>query len=116
MNAAGEAHSLRSAARELISRAAGAGIEEAYLLTTLSPREIELYLQAIEEKRREDVERMDMQAWLTGRYVLMAMHAPRRYPHRPEGVRQKNKAMADESMKRVFLAMAARREDEHGGS
>ena len=116
MKAAGKAGSLKAAAQELVSRAAGAGIEEAYLLTGLSPREIELHLQAIEEKRREDMQRMDMLAWLAGRYVLMAMHAPRRYPHRPEGVRQKNKAMADESMKRVFMAMAARREDEHGGS
>lgn len=113
---AGESKSLKKTALDLVSRAAEAGIENAYLLPGLSPREIDLLLKAIEKKRREEAQRMDMQAWLVGRYVLAAVHAPRRYPRRPDGFGHEKKAMTDGDMKRVFAVMAARREEEHGGS
>jgi len=50
-----------------------------------------------------------MQAWLTGRYVLMALHAPKRYPRRPDGVRAQRRPMTDAQMKQVFISMAGRR-------
>lgn len=106
--------SLRLCAREMMYDAAQAGFSGAQRLGALSPREIELELAALAERRRQEAELADFQAWLTGRYVLFSLHAPRRYPRRPEGVCRRPRRMTDDEMKAVFAAMAAERR-EHGG-
>lgn len=114
MNSGGKQSSLKSSARELVVRAAEAGIENAHRLTALSPREIELQMKAIAALWRMDLQRMDLQAWRIGRYVLLAVHAPRRYPKHPDGFQQNSAAMSDLDMKRAFMAMAVRKEEQHG--
>lgn len=105
---------LRETARDLAERAARAGMENPCNLLSLSPREIELEFRALAARRQRDAEMADLQAWLIGRYVLLALHAPRRFPRRPDAVARKTEVMADADMKRVFSAMAARREEDHG--
>lgn len=58
-----------------------------------------------------EMEQLDALAWLTGRYVAIGWHAPRKYPKRPEGVRRTVPAMSDQAMKDVFLGMARRRKE-----
>lgn len=112
MNAPGR--SLRETARDLQERAARAGMEHPARLAELSPREIELEFRALAARRQREAELADLQAWLIGRYVLLALYAPRRFPRRPDAIVRKSETMADADMKRVFSAMAARREEEHG--
>lgn len=114
MNAGGKQSSLKSSARELVLRAAEAGIENAHRITALSPREIELQMKAIAARRRAEGQRMDLLAWRIGRYVLSAVHAPRRYPKHPDEFQKNSAAMSDLDMKRAFLSMAARKEEQHG--
>lgn len=94
---------------ELIRRAADSGMTGAWRLGELTPRELRTELAALAARRREDLERADLQAWLTGRYVLTAMHAPRRFPRRPDGLRRDLRPMSDEEMKRAFIRLAQRR-------
>lgn len=114
MKPGGEGMQLRQSARELVQQAARAGMQHPGEILHFSPREIETEFRALAARRQRETEQLDLLAWLTGRYVLMAMHVPRRYPHRPDGVLHKKEAMAAADMKRVFAAMAARREEEHG--
>lgn len=101
--------SLREDICRLVRSAAEAGVLQAWRLAELTPREIELELSALAARRRLELERADAAAWLTGRYVLTAVHAPRRYPARPGGVAVRHRNMTDADMKKVFAAMAERR-------
>ena len=85
-------------ARELLSR---------------TPREIESAFRSAAGKHRRELELADAAAWLAGRYMLAAVHAPRRYPRRPDGVLHRAREMDPDEMKRVFTAMQRR---ENGGS
>lgn len=111
MNSAGEGESLHECARALVENAAQAGVMNAEKLLDLSPREIELHMQALQAQRRHRMEMMDLQGWIAGRYVLAAFHAPRRYPQRPDAVLKEVRPMSDMEMKHVFAALAARREE-----
>lgn len=84
-------------------------MENAGRLMHMSPREIEREFTALAARRQHAAEQMDLLAWLTGRYVLAAVHAPRRYPTRPDGVAHRPREMAQEDMKKLFMAMAERR-------
>lgn len=102
---------LRSRACELTEQAAQAGFPGAWKLTALSPREIQLEIDAFCARQRRETEAVDFQAWLTGRYVLCALHAPRRYPRRPDGMVHRMHGMTDAQMKGVFAALAAERRE-----
>lgn len=93
---------------KIIDRAAAAGVAGAGRFWGMTPREIEWELAAFAAARRREDERADLSAWLAGRYALFAMHAPRRYPKRPDGLKINARAMSDSEMKRVFLALAGR--------
>lgn len=110
----GAQNSLRESAAALVKRAAELGIEGAYDLLNLTPRELQAEFACAAARRRREAEMADLQAWLTGRYVLAALHAPRRYPRRPNGLNFPAQAMTDEQMKRVFVSMAAERREPNG--
>ena len=107
MKGSGGEWSLKKSAQELIKSAAEAGISRAWELAAFTPREIEMELAAIAQQRRQENHQLDLLAWLTGRYALYGMHAPRRYPRRPDAVACSPRRMSAEEMKRVFVAMAA---------
>lgn len=111
----GGGQSLRERAEELVRAAADAGMDGAWKLLCLTPREIETAFRAAAARRRLELELADAAAWLAGRYVLAAVHAPRRYPRRPDGAVRRPREMDADEMKRVFAAMAAQRR-ENGGS
>lgn len=98
----------------LIAQAARAGMEHAYRLSECTPCEIQWEMEAFAARRRQAAEDMDLLAWLTGRYVMTALHAPRRYPPRPDGILHRPKEMQQEDMKRVFRLIAERRENNGG--
>lgn len=77
-------------------------------LFRLTPAEIEWELTAFAARRRLQMERLDDLAWLTGRYAAIGVNAPKRYPHKPDGVVRRPAEMDDEAMKQVFLRMAER--------
>lgn len=112
----GEKFALRASARSLVDEAVQAGMEDAWRLPELTPREIGERFSAMAAQRQREAERMDMLAWLVGRYVLTAVHAPRRYPRRPDAVLKRPRAMSDSEMKGVFSAMAEKRREMDGGS
>jgi len=107
---------LARSARSLVERAADAGMHRAGDLLHLTPREIELELRALAARRQQRMQDADLQAWLTGRYVMAALHAPRRYPRRPDGVIMPRRAMDDEQIKRAFVQLAEKRRDPNGHS
>ena len=81
------------------ARAARAGLQiDVGLLT---PREIMNAFEAARQRARD----ADFLAWLIGRYVALAVHAPGRYPGRPNAVRE---IMEPQDMKRCFAALSER--------
>jgi len=60
------------------------------------------------------MENTDALAYLAGRYVLIAFHAPKRYPRRPDGVSHPPKKMTDQQIKRFFAELSARKEAGNG--
>lgn len=107
---AGVRTGLRADAQELVEKAAQCGMADAGRLMHMTPREIEREFCALAARRQREAEQMDMLAWMIGRYVLSATHAPRRYPRQPDIVARRPREMAQEDMKRVFAAMAERRD------
>ena len=77
-------------------------------LGNMTPREIRHFFEAAQADARRRAHRADFQAFLIGRYVALAMHAPGRYPKRPNAVRDAAHAMSPEVMKRCFADMAER--------
>lgn len=111
-NAAGG--DIRQCAAELIDTAAELGIARPWTLTELSPREIEWSFRALAARRQKEAEMADLSAYLAGRYMLVAFHAPKRYPREPEGVARPPKKMTDHQMKQFFAELAAGKEAENG--
>ena len=105
---------IQTSAQSLLQRAAEAGIGDLQDLLSRTPREIEMEFHALERRRQREWENLDLLAWLAGRYFLIALHAPRRYPRRPDGVRRNASGMTADQMKQVFADMSAGREEEHG--
>ena len=56
----------------------------------------------------------DFSAWLIGRYVMLAVHAPRKFPHSPDMVRSPAREMTPGQMKQVFKDIAAKRGETDG--
>ena len=83
-------------------------------ILNLTPGEIELFFRSISAKRQAEMEKIDLLAYLTGRYVLTAFHAPRRYPRRPDSLMHPPKKMTDNQMKRFFADLAAGKGAENG--
>ena len=102
---------LARSAMELVENAAAAGVDQPWALLKLSPMEIRLQLRAHCARMERQQQGTDLLAWMTGRYVLAAFHAPRRYPRRPEFFLTRHSAMSDEEMKRVFCALAQQRRE-----
>jgi len=98
----------------LVNRAVEAGLPRAWQLAELTPRQIELELRAYAARRQRESEQLDLLAWLVGRYVMTALHAPRRYPRRPDGILRPLRPMQDAEIKRVFLNLADQRRDDFG--
>lgn len=89
--------------------AARTGMQGVQRLMNCTPQEIQWEMEAFVTGRRLAAEDMDLAAWLTGRYVMTALHAPRRYPVRPDGVFRRPREMEQEDMKRTFQLIAERR-------
>lgn len=106
---------LRQSALELVERAARLGVDAPWRLLDMTAREMEWFFRAEAARRQREAEQADLAAWLTGRYVLAALHAPRRFPRRPDGVLRRPPSMSDDDMKQVFLNFAAQRRERHGG-
>ena len=98
----------------MVSQAAGAGVSRPWQLLQLTPREIEMEFAAIAAHRQQLAEQADLAAWLTGRYVLLAMHAPKKFPRSPDGVRRKAEQMSPAQIKQVFKDIAAKRGETDG--
>ena len=115
MTPPGEAWCVRSGAQRLVERAARAGMSGAWALLSRTPREIDTELCAWAERRRRQREDMEILAWRMGGYAMVGVHAPKRYPRRPNVQANRARRMTDGEMKRAFAAMAAGREENHGG-
>lgn len=100
---------VRKSAEELLLRAAEAGIAHPERLLRCTPREIELAFLAQTANRQRRLEEIDLLAWLIGRYVTIGMHAPKRFPRRPNAVQVRKTEMTDAQMRRVFMDFAERR-------
>lgn len=107
--------SLQAELRALQERAADLGLRQAECLGTYTPREIELVFRAEGARRNRWAQDADFLAWLVGRYVLLAVQAPRRFPKRPDAVIRRPRRMSDAEMKAAFAAMATERRERHGG-
>lgn len=107
---------MREAAEDLVRQAAEAGMENPWRLLKYTPAEIEAEFDALAAARRMQAQNADLLAWLAGRYVMIGMHAPRRYPGSPNAVSCVPRSMSDMQMKRVFEHIAAKRRDEYGDS
>lgn len=105
----GAQRGIGEAAREMMQSAAELGVSRPWLLLACTPRELQLELRARMARRQAELERLDLAGWLAGRYAMIGLHAPRRYPKKPCCVRRQAAPMTDEQMKRAFAAMAEER-------
>jgi len=102
---------MRDSAEKLLERAARAGMADAARLLHSTPREIELEFRAFARRREREAELAAQAAWLAGKYVMIGLYAPKRYPPMPCGHGQ---CMTDEEMKDALVRAAGRWNDEHG--
>lgn len=93
----------------MIESAAQLGISRPWELTRCTPRELQWELRAQAARRQAELEQLDLLGWLAGRYAMIGVHAPRRFPRKPNCVRRQTAPMTDAQMKRAFAAMAAMR-------
>ena len=101
----------RAAKDALIQKAADAGMPRAWALEDLTPRQMELEMRAHAARLQRENEQLDLLAWLVGRYVFTALHAPRRYPRRPNALLRPRRSMDDDEIKRAFMALAQQRRE-----
>lgn len=106
------AGSIRETAREIVRQASQAGMAQACRLPEYTPAEIEAEFEAFAASRRQ----ADLAAWLTGRYVMIGVHAPKRFPSSPDCIKIPPRRMTDEQMKQVLKTMAEQRRESYGGS
>ncbi len=97
-------------AERVVRAGIDAGMERAWELINLTPREVENAFAAEAARREQAAERMDLLACLIGRYAMIAVHAPRRYPDAPNGIVRAPRAMSDDEMRRALISIAQRRE------
>ena len=97
----------------MIEEAARQGVGPPRALWRMTPRELELALEAERRRQARALEWADALAWLTGGYAALGVRAPRRYPRRPSGAGER-RTMTDEEMKRAALEFAARWKEGEG--
>lgn len=100
----------------LMENAAAAGVSHAWEWQHLSPAQLDLEIKALDARRKRELEQIDLLAWLAGRYVLCALHAPRRYPRRPDGIILPRAPMSDAQMKGVLMRLAEKGREQNGHS
>lgn len=83
-------------------------------LLRLTPREIEMEFKALAERDHQRAARADLAAWLVGRYVMLAVHAPKKFPRSPDMVRRPMGEMSPDQIKQVFKHIAAKRGETNG--
>ncbi len=98
-----QAFSARETLRSLqdVADAAGLDID----VGGMTAREVTAAFDRALERRRQRALDADFLAYLIGRYVALAVHAPKRYPRHPDAVRR---VMKDHEMKRCFAALSGR--------
>lgn len=99
---------------ELIEAAVECGMEDPWAILMLSPREIEWRFRALAQRRRMQDEKIDLMAFLIGRYASIGFHAPKKYPRKPDALAYPPKEMTANQMKRFFAALSAGREAKNG--
>lgn len=70
----------------------------------MTPREIMDGIYAIERRRTEEMQNLDLLAWLIGQYAALGLGAPGRYPPRPDRII--SRASGDAEMQRLMRALA----------
>ena len=95
-----QASSARDRLQEQVD-AAGLDID----VGNMTPREVTAAFDRALERRRQRALDADFLAYLIGRYVALAVHAPKKYPQHPDAVRR---TMKDNDMKRCFVALSER--------
>ena len=83
-------------------------------LLRLTPGEIELEFEALAARNQRLAEQADLAAWLAGRYVMLAVHVPRKFPRSPDMVRRPMQDMSPAQIKQVFKHIAAKRGETNG--
>ena len=83
-------------------------------LLELTPGEIALQFEALASRRRQAAHEADLAAWLVGRYVMTAVHGPKKFPRSPDGIRDPQTEMTCAQMKQVFQNIAAKRGETDG--
>lgn len=96
-------------ASRLLTAAAQAGYPQPDTLLSLSPREISRALDAFTADTQRQMRLIDLQAYLTGAYMLRALRG--RYPTAPDCIRPA--AMTDQQIKSALRAFAERSTHEH---
>ena len=81
-------------------------MERADQLFDLTPREIAWRFEALAARRRE----RDEEAWMTAKYVALAVHTPEKLPPRPVFYRKEQKAMTDDELRSRLLSWAGKGE------
>ena len=89
-------------------------MDRPWILLDLTMDEIELAFRVHAARCRQRAQDADLQAWLAGRYVLLAVHAPKKFPRRPDGVRTQPADMSPDQMKQAFKRIAAKRGETDG--
>ena len=91
---------------QIALRGARQGLGTRREILEMTPRELEEARQRREAWEEWLMEKMDALAWLVGQYVAVALHAPERYPLRPD--RATRNARTPEEMRQVLMRMAER--------
>ena len=67
----------------------------------LNLEEIELYIEAYQEKKEIELRELDFMNWVMGKYMTFAYHSPKKYPSENFMKRmEKPKEMTDDEMER----------------
>lgn len=96
-------------AERVVRAGVNAGMARAWDLVHLTPREIENAFAAEAARREQAAQQMDLLSCLIGRYTMIAVHAPRRYPEAPNGIVYAPRAMSDDEMRTALISIAQRR-------
>ena len=98
---------------EIVNRAARAGVSHPERLFHQTPKEMEWTFASFSAQKRRELELADIAAWLTGRYVALALLAPNRYPERPNGVltADAESAMTDLEIQQAFQSIFGKGEE-----
>jgi hypothetical protein len=99
---------LRLVYKEVINNAFEAGISDAWSWWHMTPCEITGRLKAHAKAQREELERVDLTAWMIGSYVAQGYHQPKKYPKKPSMIEKEIKIETEEPeiMKNKLMTFA----------